>query len=116
MLAQRGATSPAFAPLKLKPVMLPTSSSAKVSSSHTEMVTVSLIVGIITGTRSYNPLFSSWIPGPDDGKVSVASARLDGMQAFRTVDASHTFIMRNAEVIELTRRFLQTGHFDATEP
>lgn len=73
-------------------------------------------LGIITGTRSYNPLFSSWIPGPDDGKVSVASARLDGMQAFRTVDASHTFIMRHAEVIELTRRFLQTGHFDATEP
>lgn len=69
-------------------------------------------LGIITGTRSYNPLFSAWIPGPDDGKVSVASAKLDGMQAFRTVDASHTFIMRDDRVITLTRNFLVSGHFD----
>lgn len=73
-------------------------------------------VAVITGTRSYNPLFSAWIPGPDDGKVSVASARLDGMAAFRTIPASHTFIMRNDEVIRLTRVFLDSGRFEPSDP
>ncbi len=67
---------------------------------------------VITGDRSLNPLFSRWIPGADDGKVSVDSARLDGMAGFRTVPASHTFIMRDDAAIGLTLQFLADGRFD----
>ena len=69
-------------------------------------------VGIITGKNTTNPLFSILIPGDDDGKVSVASARLEGMKDFLVVPEAHSFIMRDDEVIEQSAHFLEHGHFD----
>lgn len=68
-------------------------------------------VGIITGESSFNPLFSSIIPGKDDGKVSVKSAQMKGMKDFLVVHRTHTFIMRAKEVKEQTAFFLKTGKF-----
>lgn len=68
-------------------------------------------VGIITGTRSINPILSQLIPGPDDGKVGVDRARLDGMADFLTVPYSHTVIMSRRDVIRATLHFLQHGRF-----
>jgi pimeloyl-ACP methyl ester carboxylesterase len=69
-------------------------------------------VGVIAGTRSINLFLSMLIPGPDDGKVSVERAKIKGMKDFVTVAASHPFLMRNREVIDLTLSFLQDGHFE----
>jgi len=72
---------------------------------------VDVPVGIITGDHSLEPWFSSRVPGPDDGKVSVARARLPEMADFLVVHRSHGFIMNGPEVVEQTRHFLRHGKF-----
>ena len=68
-------------------------------------------VGIITGNRSINLILSSIIPGPDDGKVSVERARLEGMTDFLVVPKSHPFIMRDDDVIGQAIHFLEHEGF-----
>ncbi len=68
-------------------------------------------LGIITGCKSNNPFFSKKIPGPDDGKVSIESAKLDGMDAFLIVEQNHTFIMNSNYVIEQIIYFLNNSKF-----
>ena len=69
-------------------------------------------VGVIAGNRSFNPLFSSLIPGPDDGRVSVESTKLDGMTDFLTLPCIHPLIMNYRCVIQQILYFLQYGGFD----
>lgn len=69
-------------------------------------------LGIITGKRSVNPILSALIPGKDDGKVSLESAKLVGMKDFLVVPSSHPFIMKNRDAITQTIRFLRDGKFD----
>jgi triacylglycerol lipase len=68
-------------------------------------------VGIITGNSTSDPWFSPFIPGEDDGKVSVKSARLEEMTDFLVVEAGHTFIMSNRSVLKQIRYFLEKGNF-----
>lgn len=72
---------------------------------------VNFVLGVITGDRSVN-LFLSWlIPGPDDGKVAVDRARVDGMADFVVVHATHPFIMKNKQVMAQACFFLTHGRF-----
>jgi hypothetical protein len=69
-------------------------------------------VGIITGNKTLDPWFSPLIPGEDDGKVSVESAKLREMSDFLIVGSSHAFIMKNDEVIDQIKCFLKHGTFE----
>lgn len=74
---------------------------------------------VIAGTRAqwtWNP--TGWVsrrarifaPGePNDGTLAVAETQLDGMAAFTTVDASHSWIMNHPAARALVVRFLDTG-------
>jgi len=69
---------------------------------------------VIAGDESIDPLTSSVLEDPDDGRVSVSDTYLDGMRDFRLVGTSHAFMMQNGDVFELVKRFLATGAFPET--
>ena len=69
-------------------------------------------IGVIIGNSTSDPWFSWLIPGEDDGKVSVARARLEEMKDFLVVEQGHTFIMKKPQVIKQIVHFLKHGAFD----
>ena len=77
----------------------------------TRLGPVDFELGVIAGTGSINFFMSAMLPEPNDGKVSVASTRIEGMDDFLIVDNSHHYITESDVVIRNTESFLKTGVF-----
>jgi len=73
---------------------------------------VGIEIGVIAGNRGRNLLFSAFMDGPDDGMVSVKSTMLPEMRDFIVVPNTHTFIMRDPQVMRQVAYFLKHGRFD----
>ncbi len=52
------------------------------------------------------------IPGPDDGKVSLARVKPQTYSDYICIHATHACMMRNKKVIKQTKHFLKHGSFD----
>jgi hypothetical protein len=85
----------------------------KKSSTPNKLEKVDYPVGIITGNKRtvFDGYFAKMITGENDGKVSVESARLNGMVDFLVTPNNHTLIMNDSEVIKQTLHFLRKGRF-----
>ncbi len=74
-------------------------------------VEIGIIAGSLDEGEGWNPLVS----GNDDGTISVKTTKLKGAQDFLKVGGLHSFLPGKREVINATRRFLQTGKFSRTK-
>src|ERR1700744_290438 len=73
-------------------------------------------IGIIAGDRTISPVSSFFIvPRPNDGKVSVASTKLEGMADHIVLNTSHTLMLLRRPAIDQTIFFLREGKFDQNE-
>lgn len=73
-------------------------------------------LGIIAGSKSLNPIFSSLLPGKDDGVVSVEHTKLEGMKDHITIASLHGAILRRKDTAEQTISFLKNGEFKRRDP
>ena len=71
-------------------------------------------VGVVAGNRTIDPISSFFfLPQPNDGKVSVANTRLDGMADHIVLKVAHSFLASNDEAIRQTMAFVREGRFVA---
>lgn len=71
-------------------------------------------LGIIAADSAFYDRFRGVFPSSNDGKVSVQSARLDGMTDFLVVSGGHTWIMWRGSVMRQVLAFLEQGRFVRT--
>lgn len=67
--------------------------------------------GIIAASRGSDGGYNPWLPGDDDGIVSVEETRLAGADDHLVLKALHTFVMKDPRTIAATLSFLKTGRF-----
>jgi pimeloyl-ACP methyl ester carboxylesterase len=68
-------------------------------------------LGVIAGSKSYNPINSLILDGPDDGTVTVESTKMPGLADFIVLPCSHNSIIRNRTAISQVIHFLRHGVF-----
>lgn len=76
-----------------------------------ELGPVEFELGVIAGDLDINPLSPLLIRAPNDSIVSVASTRVEGMDAHIVLPVMHTVMMRDDRLIDHVIHFLKTGAF-----
>jgi pimeloyl-ACP methyl ester carboxylesterase len=67
-------------------------------------------VGVIAGVANTRRN-DAWLPGPDDGLVTVEATKLEGMSDFIVIRTGHSFMRYDQEVARQTVSFLRDGRF-----
>jgi triacylglycerol lipase len=87
-------------------------STAPTSSPNT-LPSLPIQFAVIAGDSARANWFLPRVSQPSDGKVSVASTRLSGMDVMQQVPVGHTWLPSNRAVRTLTLSYIQTGKFCA---
>lgn len=69
-------------------------------------------VGVVAGNLSIYPSSLFILPRPNDGRVSVESAKLANMADHIVIRATHPWLTRHRAAIDQTIAFLNAGRFD----
>lgn len=69
-------------------------------------------LGVIAGNQSINWILSLLIPGSDDGKVSIARTKIQGMNDHIEMPTTHPLMMKNNDVISQVIYYLNNGEFN----
>lgn len=96
----------------LRAVMGPAAAQLGTTGVPAQLGPVKFELGVIAGSASWVPFVSRVLAKPHDGLVSVESAQVEGMRDLLVVPRSHTFLMRDAEVLRQVECFLRDGKFD----
>ncbi|WP_423898981.1 esterase/lipase family protein [Candidatus Pelagadaptatus aseana] len=81
------------------------------TSVPNQLGAVNFDLGVIAGNRSINWILSGLIPGEDDGKVSIESTKIDGMNEHLVLPVNHAMMMDNESVIKAVILYLEQGHW-----
>jgi triacylglycerol lipase len=82
-----------------------------VKSIPRQLGPVDFELGVIAGTTNMRPFTPGAPNEKSDGTVAVWETKVDGMQDFVELPATHTFITWNTEVLEQVVSFLRNGRF-----
>jgi triacylglycerol lipase len=66
---------------------------------------------VIMGDRCTIPVFKKLLDSDNDGIVSAAKGKIEGLRGFSVIHADHTFIQMHPEAIRLSVNFLKTGQW-----
>ncbi|MDF2965453.1 MAG: alpha/beta fold hydrolase [Rickettsiaceae bacterium] len=73
---------------------------------------VSYPVGIITASKSHNPITSLFLlPGKNDGTVTLASTEIEGLRDRISIDANHNSVIYLKETHQQILNFIKLGRF-----
>lgn len=84
---------------------------SKTSTPNTIQLSSKYSIGIIAGTFNFIPFGNYFFREPNDGAVSVSSAKTNIMQDFIELPVSHPFMMDDATVQFEILNFLKFGAF-----
>ena len=83
--------------------------SSKNMESHSGTFPDAIEAAIIMGDKSAIPFFRKLLDASNDGIVSVEKGHLLGIKEFKVVEADHTFIASEPDVLCMVKRFLERG-------
>ncbi|MCH2547951.1 MAG: hypothetical protein MK052_10135 [Alphaproteobacteria bacterium] len=69
-------------------------------------------LGIIAGQDAIDPIGAYILPDADDGRVPVERTKLAGMKEHLVVNANHTTLIMNSDVIAQALHFIEHGRFN----
>jgi pimeloyl-ACP methyl ester carboxylesterase len=67
--------------------------------------------GIIAGGLGDQAGYNPWLPGDDDGTITVEGTRLDGAKDFVVFPVTHSAMIRDRRVMSATLNFLRSERF-----